>query len=297
MHNSFGGKWTELKLKCLEQYIKSYTTALKYQNFDLVYIDLFAGSGKREERTDKSDQDQLTIQEFGLDDEAVYEGSATIALKYAQAFKKFEFAEKKKKNAKKLHELRDVYPGIPIEIHNGEADEVLPKIINHYDWQKTRAILFLDPYGCQVKFEMLQRLVTSGAKLDVFYLFPCGAISRLANNDGNIDPDRERKITEVFGDEKWKKDFYEIRKPEQASLFTLDETPTTNKAVSNGDIVFNFINRLKRNFAYADPEDLILKNSRNSHMFSLCFFMTNKSEKAIKLAPNLWKGVLKSVKT
>ena len=42
----FGGDWTVHKLNILECYLDAYTTALKKQPFDLVYIDTFAGSGK-----------------------------------------------------------------------------------------------------------------------------------------------------------------------------------------------------------------------------------------------------------
>ena len=35
----FGGEWTVHKLNILECYLDAYTTALKKQPFDLVYID------------------------------------------------------------------------------------------------------------------------------------------------------------------------------------------------------------------------------------------------------------------
>ncbi len=41
----FGGEWTVQKLDILERYLNAYTTALKNQPFDLVYIDAFAGTG------------------------------------------------------------------------------------------------------------------------------------------------------------------------------------------------------------------------------------------------------------
>ena len=45
----FGGSWTEEKLKSVGSYLSRYTTALKYQSFELVYFDAFAGTGDREE--------------------------------------------------------------------------------------------------------------------------------------------------------------------------------------------------------------------------------------------------------
>ena len=44
----FGGPWTIEKLDILEAYLDRYTTALKGQAFDLIYIDAFAGTGQVE---------------------------------------------------------------------------------------------------------------------------------------------------------------------------------------------------------------------------------------------------------
>ena len=43
--SSFGGPWTEQKLEILRRYLDAYTTALKGQGFQLIYIDAFAGAG------------------------------------------------------------------------------------------------------------------------------------------------------------------------------------------------------------------------------------------------------------
>ena len=42
----FGGNWTKKKLDMLERYMDAYTTALKKQEFQLMYIDAFAGEGQ-----------------------------------------------------------------------------------------------------------------------------------------------------------------------------------------------------------------------------------------------------------
>ena len=41
----YGGPWTLEKLEILKRYLKEYTTALKCQQFKLMYIDAFAGKG------------------------------------------------------------------------------------------------------------------------------------------------------------------------------------------------------------------------------------------------------------
>lgn len=50
---SFGGAWTERKVRSVAQYLKAYTTALKRQPFTLIYVDAFAGTGER--RTARAD--------------------------------------------------------------------------------------------------------------------------------------------------------------------------------------------------------------------------------------------------
>jgi hypothetical protein len=44
--HSFGGPWTEIKLDTVVYYLKCYTAALSAVNFDLWYIDAFAGTGE-----------------------------------------------------------------------------------------------------------------------------------------------------------------------------------------------------------------------------------------------------------
>ena len=47
--NQFGGPWTQEKLGILKKYLDAYTTALKNQQFCLLYIDAFAGAGTVEQ--------------------------------------------------------------------------------------------------------------------------------------------------------------------------------------------------------------------------------------------------------
>lgn len=83
--NRFGGAWTEEKLVLLQKYLGFYTQALKGQNFDLVYIDTFAGTGRGHIRSDAGDR--------------VIDGSAKIALDCSPPFSRYHFIEKKKSHA------------------------------------------------------------------------------------------------------------------------------------------------------------------------------------------------------
>src|ERR1700761_583657 len=87
----FGGPWTEIKLDAIEYYLGCYARALKRVNFDLWYIDAFAGSGDRE-----SEREIGGIFE-GAPVETVHEtlaGSARRALGVSPPFDHFVFIEK-----------------------------------------------------------------------------------------------------------------------------------------------------------------------------------------------------------
>ena len=51
----FGGEWTIQKLHIIEEYAKTYLTALKNQKVKKIYVDGFAGSGKTELKSSSKD--------------------------------------------------------------------------------------------------------------------------------------------------------------------------------------------------------------------------------------------------
>lgn len=79
---NFGGPWTVEKLDILSRYLEFYTTALKEQPFQLVYIDAFAGTGR--------------IKIGDEDDYEIIDGSARLALQANGNFAEYIFIEKKK---------------------------------------------------------------------------------------------------------------------------------------------------------------------------------------------------------
>src|SRR6476619_18242 len=72
----FGGVWTELKLEAISAYSKFFTGALKATDFDLWYIDPFAGTGSREEMRDCG----LLSDGPAIEESVSYPGSAARAL-------------------------------------------------------------------------------------------------------------------------------------------------------------------------------------------------------------------------
>ena len=61
---SFGGEWTQEKLDILHRYLDAYTTALKDQNFRLIYVDAFAGEGYYEPKSAAFNEDYSEFREL-----------------------------------------------------------------------------------------------------------------------------------------------------------------------------------------------------------------------------------------
>jgi three-Cys-motif partner protein len=148
----FGSAHTAEKLRKLEEYLRAYSTALKNQGFHLIFFDAFAGTG------DVQIGDDGTLLE-GVDDYSPFiQGSTQRALQLGASFDEYVFVEKSRTKAKVLEGLKTTYPalGNRILIHRADANEALLKFCTDTNWAKCRAVVFLDPYGNQVKWRTIE---------------------------------------------------------------------------------------------------------------------------------------------
>lgn len=257
----FGGEWTIKKLIVIKKYLDFFTTALKNQNFVTMYIDAFAGNGKVYTKDGKE-----------------LDGSVTISLQTNPPFDKYIFIEKNPQFAMDLHKIKQANPNKDIIVYNNECNDVLKEICASYDWTNHRAVLFLDPYSTQVSWETI-KIVASTKAIDVWYLFPINALSRMLEKHGNIPQSTRSIINKLIGDEKW----YDILYEEDPQL-NLFEEESKIKIFTTKMLADYVNNRLDSIFASVAPNPLILCNSKNSPLFLLCFAIANPSEKAINLA-------------
>ena len=166
---AFGGRWTEKKLDILESYLDAYTTALKGQQFELWYIDAFAGTGQIE-LTKEDQEDQY---EFGR----FVSGSAERAIGIGdKPFDRLVFVEQRPDRCAELEALKTAHSSRNIIIENADANNYLTNL--GADWRGRRGVLFLDPYATQVEWTTLVRISEFEA-LDMWVLFPVYAISRI----------------------------------------------------------------------------------------------------------------------
>ena len=265
---NFGGKWTTDKLNILSSYLAFYLTALKKQSFNKIYIDAFAGTGK------------IAVG----DEQEEIEGSVRLALNSAGKFDEYIFIEKKKAFARELQrivdneysELRD-----KVTIINDDCNVALTEICKNTDWKSNRAILFLDPYATEVKWDTL-KIVSSTKAFDVWYLFPFSAAVRMMKNDGKIDDSWKVKLNMLFGDDGWFDRFYMLNP--QMTLFDEENNDNLIKVVNTLELSNYITERLQSIFSAVAKSPKLLYNTRNTPLFLFCFAVANDNPRAYTLA-------------
>lgn len=271
--NRFGGAWTEEKLDRLRKYLLFYTQALKAQPFRLVYIDSFAGTGR------------CHIQSRGGD--RIIDGSAKIALDCSPAFHSYHFIEKKKAHAAELESLLHSHPnGRRATLSMTSAADILPSLLKDYDWRSTRGVLFLDPYGLQCSWPMLESIAATRA-LDVFFLVSLSGLFRQAAvNQRAVDSSKASALTRFLGTDSWRQALYVH---EQADLFGGDPTMTRDKGY---EAILHFTQkRLGEAFPYVSSP-LLLRAHKGPPLFALFFMISNPQPKAIGLAGRVSREIL-----
>jgi three-Cys-motif partner protein len=147
----------------IASYLSSYTAALKDKPskenpFRKAYIDAFAGTGYREAvRQDDSEASSqaLLLPDLAADEpQALLDGSARMALKVEPRFDRYVFIESSAKRCAALEALKVDFPHLAndIQIRHGDANVEIQELCRR-DWTSHRAVLFLDPYGMQVRVD------------------------------------------------------------------------------------------------------------------------------------------------
>ena len=280
MTHSFGGKWTQEKLEKVGNYLQTYSTALKNQSFRRIYVDAFAGTGYVNVKG--KPEDQLLLPEF--DESGVQDfvsGSARIALEVNPPFDEYIFIEKNENRFAELENLKIAFPHLASRIFPqiADANDSLQRLCKS-DWSNNRAVVFLDPYGMQIKWETIEVLAKTQA-IDLWILFPLGvAVNRLLKKDGKITETVKQRLDEMFGTDDWFESFF---KPKEVRTLFDDETGF--EKVANLDSIAEYFNeRLESVFAGVSKTPLKLYNSKHNPLYLLCFAVGNPNPKAKSLA-------------
>ena len=98
----FGGGWSDKKLDVLAEYLRAYTTALKNQPFELLYIDAFAGAGRA--LLESQNEDDF-FETSDLQSDALYRhGSPLQAISNDPPFDRFIFIDRNEASIAVLRE-------------------------------------------------------------------------------------------------------------------------------------------------------------------------------------------------
>src|SRR5262249_42973217 len=223
------------------------------------------------------------------DAQALQKGSARIALEVDPPFDRYVFIEKLAKRVNELEALRREFPDKAAAIHveRADANEDLKRWCKQTNWQRHRAVVFLDPYGMQVDWATIDAIAATKA-IDLWILFPLGvAVNRLLTK--NVPPPKRwaDALTRFFGSVEWKQEFY----PKKTERTLWGQEETERKEADFARIGRFFLKRLETIFAQVAPNPLILTNPKEVPIYLLCFAAGNPKggTTAVKIAKDILK--------
>jgi len=286
MPQRFGSAHTSNKLDKLERYLTTYSTALKNQDFRLIFFDAFAGTG------------QIQVSEAAPLLESITEygpfiiGSTERALQLGKAFDEYIFVERSAQKVQRLAELKKKYPNVAdrVSIAQGDANSELQRFALQTDWRKCRAVVFLDPFGNDVEWRTIEAIALTKA-VDLWYLFPAGlGVHRQIGRDGTIHYTHGPSLDRMLGTTEWRTAF--VEEVVEPDLFAGTRKRTTKVATPRSVTEF-MIKRMRTIFGGGVLDIWLPLGHRNIHMYSLIFAWANPGEKA-KLAGKLAEAVLRA---
>lgn len=291
----FGDRHTIQKLETVQKYLQAYTTALKFQPFELLYVDACAGSGSSVPKSllEATESGQALLDGFArpvADTDEIIVGSAIRALGVSPPFHRYCLNDVKGSNVESLRGaiVKDFsHLSSRFTITKLDANEMLKELCRSQDWKKTRAVVFLDPFGLQIDYDTLTLLGKTEA-VDLWYLVPVFAMYRQVSGQGQINADGGPRVDAALGTDEWRKTA--VVEELSSDLFNQPQF-RSKRAV---DIAW-FEKVAKERIGLAFGGQVLnetLPLGRNGiQEFSLMFAWANPSEKA-GLAAKLAKAVL-----
>lgn len=273
----FGGPWTQAKLARVQKYLSAYiaifTKNPAARHFKTTYVDAFAGTGYMAEP--EALHTPLgsffpELAELAPNAGEYAKGSAVRALELDPGFDTYLFIEADVERAKELNQLKSEFQDKAdrIEVVNADANAYLSKWCEQTDWKKNRAVVFLDPFGMQVEWQLIDKIANTQA-IDLWLLFPLFAINRLLVRYGKPPAGWAKRLTVTLGTDEWEKEFYHTQK---STL--IEGLEFTSKVADLRKISDYFVQRLRSIFV-AVPDPLVLMNSRDAPLYLLCFAAGN----------------------
>lgn len=258
------GIWSEEKLDLLAKYLKAYSIIMNEQKKSWLrayyYIDAFAGS----------------IRPRAKEDEQRYiDGSPLLALQTEPQFDGYWFIDISPRRVERVERLREQFPHCVIEIRQGNCNQVLcNEIVPRIPYSsKTRAFVFLDPYGLQIEWDTIRQLANTRT-CDIFINFSVMGVTRLLPRDQSPDPEVIEQLNKVMGSTDWINQIYQP--PVQLSLFPDQEPALSRESIQAEWLASLYTEQLSSLFPYVS-RPVLMKNSTNSVLYALCLASHNQT--------------------
>lgn len=291
----FGGPDTSKKLRCLQEYLKAFSIALREQQFACIYIDAFAGSGTR---TEIRPGLPLFGAELAEPEEITTPGSARIAIETDPQLNTVVLIEQDSSRFAQLEALAREYPDRQIIVRNGDANELVQRLCRRTRWRGPetvglgiRGVIFLDPYGMEVSWETVKAIAATEA-LDCWYFFPLSGLYRNApHNPAKLDQGKQASLDRVLGATNWRERWYSHESTPK------DIFETQGQAVRRADIdaIEAYVKeRLSTVFKGTVLDPVRLHHRNGAPLASLFFAVSNTSPPAVALATKIASHILRS---
>ena len=289
----FGGPDTSKKLRCLQEYLQSFSIALRKQDFVCIYIDAFAGSGSR---TEVRPALPLFGPDYAEPEEVTTPGSARIAIGIDPPLHEITLIEQDESRFSELQTLKSEFPGRRITPLHGDANALVQEICRNTIWRgpKTigrgiRGVIFLDPYGMEVSWETVEAIGKTQA-LDCWYFFPLSGLYRNAPHDPTkLDAGKQASLDRVLGATDWRQCWYE-HEARPADIF---ESQAQAVRRADVDAIERYVKgRLETVFRGAVLDPIRLHHRNGAPLASLFFAVSNPASAAVKLASDIASHIL-----
>jgi len=276
--HAFGGDWTEVKLAAISAYSQFFTRAIQNQ-FDLWYVDPFAGTG---ERTAVENSGGLFEAEPISQIEKQYPGSAARALSIEPPFAHLRFGDALQRHARALERLVGLFPNRDAKVVHDNANDFIQRMFSTGAWASSasgrgtpRALVFVDAYGMEVKWRTVEVLAAC-EKADVWFLANMKAATQQLARDGRkLNADKRRSLREYFGCDDWEERFYS--KTESPDLLGLMEQ--SKRSASRSEIADFHRERLGSLFRYVSTPLSLAVGGLDDYFLLYCM-SNNPSDKA-----------------
>jgi three-Cys-motif partner protein len=288
----FGGAWTQSKLSILRDYLRAYLVILKkHSYFETVYVDAFAGAGAIELPKDERDRHNL-FDDVSIPEATEYvDGSVKMALGLYPPFDRYLLIEKDAERCMQLKQLKSEFPNIAgaVEVVNADANNELTEWCRRTDWLHTRAVVFLDPFGMDVEWDLLRRIADTQA-IDMWLWFPISAINRHLIRRDVPTGDWAKRLTRALGTEGWRAEFY----PETVETNLFGDETRQVKETDYARLSAFILRRLQELFGDGvSPNAKLFRNSKQTPMYLFCFATAARTQSSRAAALRIANHVLR----